>query len=106
MCEGRDSRGSSSSSRMSEGMLDLAETEDSAGGTIMIPNVSGPSSIKEQKAAGSMMSMSIDTESKEVGLNCSPGAGFEWSRSVRPCTDPIPIYADTSRHTPTGHVIN
>jgi hypothetical protein len=64
---------------MSDGILDLAEIEDSGGGKQM-PNASGPSSINAQKDEGSMILMSI-FEFKVSNDICLPGAVVHWSQS-------------------------
>ena len=56
-------------------ILDLAEIEDLISG-ITMPKASGPSSIEEQKADGSMISMSTGGST-----SCSPGAGVHRLRS-------------------------
>src|ERR1700743_2457335 len=76
MCEGKGSDELSSSSRTSEGILDLAEIKDSIVG-MMMPNASGPSLTTVQNAAGSITSIS-----SAGGLaDCSPGTGSRRSRS-------------------------
>jgi hypothetical protein len=76
LSKSRDPNTESLSSRTSDGILDLADIEDSSVG-MHIPNVSGPSSMIKQNAGGSTIAISAGQRSTFR----LPGAGIRRLRS-------------------------